>query len=182
MTLLVVPQSQAYQFQFGLEYAWTCCIFSVVMTYSITCPIIVPFGEYDPMPMVLAMPRTSPSQPPAGAWERRLPAWYWRAPLGIIPRACPAVPMAWLSLLPSTQMAPLVPPGLLYMLLKHMVDRYNIYYVYIPTKLNQRLHVAAISQVVVAPILCMFWLLFFSVLRLGTESLGLCPATAEGCV
>ncbi|NXS05586.1 CSC1 protein, partial [Oxylabes madagascariensis] len=60
-----------------------------------------------------------------------------------------------------------VPPGLLYMLLKHMVDRYNIYYVYIPTKLNQRLHVAAISQVVVAPILCMFWLLFFSVLRLG---------------
>uniref|UniRef100_A0A803XK56 Transmembrane protein 63C n=1 Tax=Meleagris gallopavo TaxID=9103 RepID=A0A803XK56_MELGA len=98
--LLVMSQSQAYQFQFGLEYAWTCCIFSVVMTYSITCPIIVPFG-------------------------------------------------------------------LLYMLLKHMVDRYNIYYVYIPTKLNQRLHVAAISQVVVAPILCMFWLLFFSVLRLG---------------
>uniref|UniRef100_A0A8U7MSZ5 Transmembrane protein 63C n=1 Tax=Corvus moneduloides TaxID=1196302 RepID=A0A8U7MSZ5_CORMO len=97
---LHVKRSQAYQFQFGLEYAWTCCIFSVVMTYSITCPIIVPFG-------------------------------------------------------------------LLYMLLKHMVDRYNIYYVYIPTKLNQRLHVAAISQVVVAPILCMFWLLFFSVLRLG---------------
>uniref|UniRef100_A0A8C5THB8 Transmembrane protein 63C n=1 Tax=Malurus cyaneus samueli TaxID=2593467 RepID=A0A8C5THB8_9PASS len=94
----------AYQFQFGLEYAWTCCIFSVVMTYSITCPIIVPFG-------------------------------------------------------------------LLYMLLKHMVDRYNIYYVYIPTKLNQRLHIAAISQVVVAPILCMFWLLFFSVLRLGRESI-----------
>ncbi|XP_067152964.1 calcium permeable stress-gated cation channel 1 isoform X2 [Apteryx mantelli] len=97
---LHIKRSQAYQFQFGLEYAWTCCIFSVVMTYSITCPIIVPFG-------------------------------------------------------------------LLYMLLKHMVDRYNIYYVYIPTKLNQRLHVAAISQVVVAPILCMFWLLFFSVLRLG---------------
>uniref|UniRef100_A0A672TT25 Transmembrane protein 63C n=1 Tax=Strigops habroptila TaxID=2489341 RepID=A0A672TT25_STRHB len=97
---LHIKRSQAYQFQFGLEYAWTSCIFSVVMTYSITCPIIVPFG-------------------------------------------------------------------LLYMLLKHMVDRYNIYYVYIPTKLNQRLHVAAISQVVVAPILCMFWLLFFSVLRLG---------------
>lgn len=38
-------QSQAYEFQFGLEYAWTMCIFSVSMTYSITCPIIVPFGE-----------------------------------------------------------------------------------------------------------------------------------------
>uniref|UniRef100_A0A803XPV5 Transmembrane protein 63C n=1 Tax=Meleagris gallopavo TaxID=9103 RepID=A0A803XPV5_MELGA len=110
---LHIKRSQAYQFQFGLEYAWTCCIFSVVMTYSITCPIIVPFG-------------------------------------------------------------------LLYMLLKHMVDRYNIYYVYIPTKLNQRLHVAAISQVVVAPILCMFWLLFFSVLRLGIDSLELPLATSQG--
>lgn len=59
------------------------------------------------------------------------------------------------------------PPGLLYVVLKHVVDRYNIYYAYVPTKLNQRIHRAAISQVVVAPILCMFWLLFFSTLRLG---------------
>uniref|UniRef100_A0AAY4AB32 Transmembrane protein 63C n=1 Tax=Denticeps clupeoides TaxID=299321 RepID=A0AAY4AB32_9TELE len=95
--------SQAYEFQFGLEYAWTMCIFSVTMTYSITCPLIVPFG-------------------------------------------------------------------LLYLVLKHMVDRYNIYYAYLPTKLNQRIHSAAVSQVVVAPILCMFWLLFFSILRLGTSS------------
>ncbi|XP_043929830.1 calcium permeable stress-gated cation channel 1 [Protopterus annectens] len=97
---IVVKKNQAYEFQFGLEYAWITCIFSVVTTYSITCPIITPFG-------------------------------------------------------------------LLYMLLKHMVDRYNIYYTYIPSRLNQRIHSAAISQVIVAPILCMFWLLFFSVLRLG---------------
>ncbi|XP_020569070.2 calcium permeable stress-gated cation channel 1 [Oryzias latipes] len=95
-----VKKSQAYEFQFGLEYAWTMCIFAVSMTYSITCPIITPFG-------------------------------------------------------------------LLYAILKHMVDRYNIYYAYIPTKLNQRIHRAATSQVIVAPILCIFWLLFFSVLRLG---------------
>lgn len=63
------------------------------------------------------------------------------------------------------------PLGLLYVILKHMVDRYNIYYAYVPTKLNQRIHRAAISQVIVAPILCMFWLLFFSVLRLGILSL-----------
>ncbi|XP_067848254.1 calcium permeable stress-gated cation channel 1 isoform X2 [Heptranchias perlo] len=95
-----VKKNQAYEYQFGLEYAWTMCIFAVVMTYSITCPIIVPFG-------------------------------------------------------------------LLYMLLKHLVDRYNIYYACLPAKLNHRLHSAAISQVIFAPILCMFWLLFFSVLRLG---------------
>ncbi|XP_069494112.1 calcium permeable stress-gated cation channel 1 isoform X1 [Ambystoma mexicanum] len=97
---LHVKRIQAYEFQFGLEYAWTTCIFAVVTTYSITCPIIVPFG-------------------------------------------------------------------LLYMLLKHLVDRYNIYYAYIPTKLSQRIHAAAVSQVIVAPVLCLFWLLFFSVLRLG---------------
>ncbi|XP_034051023.1 LOW QUALITY PROTEIN: calcium permeable stress-gated cation channel 1-like [Thalassophryne amazonica] len=34
---------RAYEFQFGLEYAWTMCIFAVSMTYSITCPIITPF-------------------------------------------------------------------------------------------------------------------------------------------
>uniref|UniRef100_A0A8C5EHG6 Calcium permeable stress-gated cation channel 1 n=2 Tax=Gouania willdenowi TaxID=441366 RepID=A0A8C5EHG6_GOUWI len=96
-----VKRSQAYEFQFGLEYAWTMCIFAVCMTYSITCPIITPFG-------------------------------------------------------------------LLYVILKHMVDRYNIYYAYVPTKLNQRIHRAAISQVIVAPILGLFWLLFFSVLRLGS--------------
>ncbi|XP_029688774.1 calcium permeable stress-gated cation channel 1 isoform X2 [Takifugu rubripes] len=95
-----IKRSQAYEFQFGLEYAWTMCIFAVSVTYSITCPIITPFG-------------------------------------------------------------------LLYVILKHMVDRYNMYYAYVPTKLSQRIHRAAISQVMVAPVLCMFWLLFFSVLRLG---------------
>ncbi|XP_061700561.1 calcium permeable stress-gated cation channel 1 [Syngnathoides biaculeatus] len=95
-----VKRSQTYEFQFGLEYAWTMCIFAVSVTYSITCPIITPFG-------------------------------------------------------------------LLYVILKHMVDRYNIYYAYVPTKLNQRIHRAAIHQVILAPILCSFWLLFFSVLRLG---------------
>uniref|UniRef100_A0A8C5WGN2 Transmembrane protein 63C n=1 Tax=Leptobrachium leishanense TaxID=445787 RepID=A0A8C5WGN2_9ANUR len=98
---LHVKRNQAYEFQFGLEYAWTTCVFSVVMTYSITCPIIVPFG-------------------------------------------------------------------LLYLLLKHMTDRYNIYYAYIPTKLSHHLHTAAAQQLLAAPILCMFWLLFFSVLRLGS--------------
>ncbi|XP_019721065.1 osmosensitive cation channel TMEM63C isoform X1 [Hippocampus comes] len=95
-----VKRTQTYEFQFGLEYAWTMCIFAVSVTYSITCPIITPFG-------------------------------------------------------------------LLYVILKHMVDRYNIYYAYVPTKLNQHIHTAAIHQVILAPILCIFWLLFFSILRLG---------------
>ena len=43
--LRLLPQRQAMDFQFGREYAWMSNVFSVVMAYSITCPIIVPFGE-----------------------------------------------------------------------------------------------------------------------------------------
>ncbi|PIO15449.1 hypothetical protein AB205_0055170 [Aquarana catesbeiana] len=51
MFLLFVLQHQAYEFQFGAAYAWMMCIFTVVMTYSITCPIIVPFGFLAPTSM-----------------------------------------------------------------------------------------------------------------------------------
>ncbi|XP_030626861.1 CSC1-like protein 2 [Chanos chanos] len=95
-----VKKHQAYEFQFGAAYAWMMNVFTVVMTYSITCPIIVPFG-------------------------------------------------------------------LMYMLLKHLVDRYNMYYAYLPTKLDKKIHSGAVNQVVAAPILCLFWLLFFSTVRTG---------------
>nr|XP_013006902.1 CSC1-like protein 1 isoform X3 [Cavia porcellus] len=101
-----IKQNQAYQFEFGARYAWMLCIFTVVMAYSITCPIIVPFG-------------------------------------------------------------------LIYILLKHMVDRHNLYFVYLPAKLEKRLHFAAVNQALAAPILCLFWLFFFSFLRLGLQA----PAT-----
>ncbi|KAF3842258.1 hypothetical protein F7725_024209 [Dissostichus mawsoni] len=97
MDLLRIP---AYEFQFGAAYAWMMCVFTVVMTYSITCPIIVPFG-------------------------------------------------------------------LMYMLLKHLADRYNMYYAYLPSKLDKKIHSGAVNQVVAAPILCLFWLLFFSTVRSG---------------
>uniref|UniRef100_A0A8C7ZKI6 Transmembrane protein 63Ba n=1 Tax=Oryzias sinensis TaxID=183150 RepID=A0A8C7ZKI6_9TELE len=95
-----VKRHQAYEFQFGAAYAWMMCVFTVVMTYSITCPIIVPFG-------------------------------------------------------------------LMYMLLKHLADRYNMYYAYLPSKLDKKIHSGAVNQVVAAPILCLSWLLFFSTVRSG---------------
>ncbi|XP_078068326.1 mechanosensitive cation channel TMEM63B-like isoform X2 [Mustelus asterias] len=99
----VIKQHQAYEFEFGVNYAWMLCVFTVVVAYSITCPIIVPFG-------------------------------------------------------------------LIYMLLKHLVDRYNLYYAFLPAKLNKRIHIAAVNQALAAPIICLFWLLFFSVLRGGLSA------------
>lgn len=57
--------------------------------------------------------------------------------------------------------------GLIYILLKHMVDRHNLYFAYLPAKLEKRIHFAAVNQALAAPILCLFWLYFFSFLRLG---------------
>uniref|UniRef100_G3NMS1 Transmembrane protein 63Ba n=1 Tax=Gasterosteus aculeatus aculeatus TaxID=481459 RepID=G3NMS1_GASAC len=99
-----VKRHQAFEFQFGAAYAWMMCVFTVVMTYSITCPIIVPFG-------------------------------------------------------------------LMYMLLKHLADRYNMYYAYLPSKLDKKIHSGAVNQVVAAPILCLFWLLFFSTVRSAATSM-----------
>ncbi|XP_048362449.1 CSC1-like protein 1 isoform X2 [Sphaerodactylus townsendi] len=95
-----IKQQQAFQYEFGAMYAWTLCVFTVIMAYSITCPIIVPFG-------------------------------------------------------------------LIYMLMKHTVDRHNLYFAYLPAKLERKMHFAAVTQANAAPILCLFWLHFFSFLRLG---------------
>jgi len=98
-----IKQNQAFQYEFGAMYAWMLCVFTVIMAYSITCPIIAPFG-------------------------------------------------------------------LIYILLKHMVDRHNLYFAYLPAKLEKRIHLAAVNQALAAPILCLFWLCFFSFLRLGLKA------------
>ncbi|XP_078297143.1 mechanosensitive cation channel TMEM63A isoform X3 [Panthera onca] len=98
-----IKQNQAFQYEFGAMYAWMLCVFTVIMAYSITCPIIAPFG-------------------------------------------------------------------LTYILLKHLVDRHNLYFAYLPAKLEKRIHLAAVNQALAAPILCLFWLYFFSFLRLGLKA------------
>lgn len=73
-------QNQAYEFEFGAMYAWMLCVFTVVMAYSITCPIIVPFGEWPwclctctVLPPAL---RGQPSQP-HGAPAQRTSCDHW---------------------------------------------------------------------------------------------------------
>uniref|UniRef100_A0A672H3U9 CSC1-like protein 2 n=1 Tax=Salarias fasciatus TaxID=181472 RepID=A0A672H3U9_SALFA len=95
-----VKQNQAYEFEYGAMYGWNLCVFTVIMAYSIICPIIVPFG-------------------------------------------------------------------LLYMLLKHLVDRHNLYFAYLPARLDRQVHLGAVNQALAAPIICLIWLYFFSVLRAG---------------
>ncbi|KAM7368040.1 hypothetical protein PAMP_014293 [Pampus punctatissimus] len=95
-----VKQNQAYEFEYGAMYGWTLCVFTVIMAYSIICPIIVPFG-------------------------------------------------------------------LLYMMLKHLVDKHNLYFAYLPARLDHQVHLGAVNQALAAPLICLIWLYFFSVLRSG---------------
>ncbi|KAB5542088.1 hypothetical protein PHYPO_G00087430 [Pangasianodon hypophthalmus] len=95
-----VKQNQAYQFEYGAMYGWTLCVFTVIMAYSITCPVIAPFG-------------------------------------------------------------------FLYITLKHLVDKHNLYFAYLPARLDRQVHLGAVNQALAAPIICLFWLYFFSVLRTG---------------
>ncbi|XP_048841904.1 CSC1-like protein 1 [Brienomyrus brachyistius] len=95
-----IKQNQAYEFEYGAMYGWMLCIFTVIMAYSITCPLIVPFG-------------------------------------------------------------------LLYMFLKYLVDKHNLYFAYLPACLDRRVHMAAVNQALAAPIICLLWLYFFSVIRAG---------------
>lgn len=68
------------------------------------------------------------------------------------------------------------------MLLKHLVDRYNLYYAYLPAKLDKKIHSGAVNQVVAAPILCLFWLLFFSTMRAGEYRVGMpVPGLLQSC-
>ncbi|MBN3306059.1 CSCL1 protein, partial [Amia calva] len=96
----LVEQNQATEFECGATYAWMLSSFTVIMAYSITCPVIVPFG-------------------------------------------------------------------LLYMILKHLVDKHNLYFAYLPAPLDMKIHYTAVNQALSAPIICLFWLYFFSVLRTG---------------
>uniref|UniRef100_A0AAR2INC0 Transmembrane protein 63A n=1 Tax=Pygocentrus nattereri TaxID=42514 RepID=A0AAR2INC0_PYGNA len=95
-----VKQNQAYEFEYGAMYGWTLCVFTVIMAYSIACPVIVPFG-------------------------------------------------------------------FLYMILKHLVDKHNLYFAYLPACLDRQVHLGAVNQALAAPIICLFWLYFFSILRTG---------------
>ncbi|KAM3602747.1 uncharacterized protein V6R79_010001 [Siganus canaliculatus] len=95
-----VKQNQAYEFEYGATYGWNLCIFTVIMAYSVICPVIVPFG-------------------------------------------------------------------LLYMMLKHLVDKHNLYFAYLPARVDRQVHLGAVNQALAAPIICLIWLYFFSVLRTG---------------
>ncbi|KAL4238495.1 Transmembrane protein 63C [Mactra antiquata] len=91
-----------WEFQYGMQYAWFLCVFSIIMSYSLSCPLIAPFG-------------------------------------------------------------------LVYMVFKHIVDRYNLYFAYKPSHISPHIHWTAINYVVVSVIFLQLNFVFFSIIRGGPE-------------
>ncbi|TPP56419.1 Transmembrane protein 63B [Fasciola gigantica] len=95
-----VRKASQWEFDFGLYYAWTLCVFAVVTSYSLLCPLITPFG-------------------------------------------------------------------LTYLIFKHFVDRYNLFFAYLPSRIDARIHWLAMTFMLFAVILLQLNLFMFIALRLG---------------
>lgn len=93
-----VRKSVLWDFQYGAQYAWMLCIFTIIISFSIPCPLVTPFG-------------------------------------------------------------------LVYLAFKHVVDRYNIFFVYSPSKINKHIHSSAVNFVLWAVIMLQIIITFFAGLR-----------------
>ena len=61
---------------------------------------------------------------------------------------------------------PLITPfGCLYFILKHLVDRHNLAFVYERSKINKKVHATAINFVIMSVALLQFFMIIFSVIR-----------------
>ncbi|XP_076130436.1 mechanosensitive cation channel TMEM63A-like [Alosa pseudoharengus] len=96
--------NEKYKFPYGAMYAWNLSVFTVIMAYSITCPIIVP-------------------------------------------------------------------AGLVYLILKHLVDKHNLYYACGHSYIDRQVHLEAVNLAMAAPIICLIWLYLFSALQEGFMAL-----------
>ena len=57
---------------------------------------------------------------------------------------------------------PLITPfGLTYLVMKHCVDRYNIFFAYVFTKINKSIHKTAVTFTIASLIILQFCILFF---------------------
>ncbi|KAK4469095.1 hypothetical protein MN116_006682 [Schistosoma mekongi] len=110
-----VRKASQFEFQFGLFYAWSLCVFSVICAYSILCPLITPFG-------------------------------------------------------------------LIYLILKYFVERYNLYYAYLPSRIDSYIHWLAVNCMLASVFLLQLNIFMFIVLRSVTVSHALVICSLLGLI
>jgi hypothetical protein len=98
MRIFKFQKAAAFEFDYGVQYAWILTVFTIVLSYSVVCPLIAPFG-------------------------------------------------------------------LFYMILKHIVDRYNIYFAYVATKVDKEIHKSAVTFCIFSLLMLQLCILFFIAIR-----------------
>lgn len=121
-----VRRNLLWEFNFGVQYAWTLLNVSLVTMYSVSCPLITPFGKL---------------------------FFYYLYYKFFVK-----------NLITNSGII-----GLVYVLLKHFVDRYNIFFAYAPSRINKNIHTSAINFVMIAFLILQLTLFFFSMLRYGLK-------------
>ncbi|XP_043231970.1 calcium permeable stress-gated cation channel 1-like isoform X2 [Amphibalanus amphitrite] len=95
----------------------------------------------------------------------------WEFPFGI--------QYAWMLLIFAmttvySLLCPLITPfGLIYMVLKHLVDKHNIYFAYGASRIKKRIHVTAINFVILSIVLTQLCLCFFAYIRRGLRDIAI---------
>ncbi|CAL8071058.1 unnamed protein product [Calicophoron daubneyi] len=110
-----VRKASQWEFDFGLYYAWTLCVFAVISAYSILCPLITPFG-------------------------------------------------------------------LVYLIFRYLVERYNLFFAYLPSRIDSRIHCLAMNFMLLAVLLLQLNLFMFVALRRGAIGSALSIASLSGLV
>lgn len=105
-----VRKAILWEFPFGVQYAWMLLTFAMTMVYSLSCPLITPFG-------------------------------------------------------------------LVYMVFKHLVDKHNLYFVYSPSNISQRIHATAINIVIVSIVMLQASFLALAILRQGLNDISIYSMT-----
>lgn len=88
----------AFEFDYGVQYAWMLTVFTITLSFSVVCPLIVPFG-------------------------------------------------------------------LFYFIMKHIIDRYNIYFCYVSTKVDKQIHTSAVTFCIFSLLMLQVCILFFIAIR-----------------
>ena len=140
------------EFPFGQQYAGMLVIFSVMVVYSITCPLVTPFGESRNIP-VLHFPQKNRMKK-----KKNILFFLFYEFLD-----CALISLLFISFL----------QGLLYLGLKHFVDRYNLYFNYRAPAykyMDSGVHSLAVTYAMLSTFFLLLSLLFFSIIRLGELS------------
>ncbi|CAH2255933.1 CSC1 1 isoform X2 [Pelobates cultripes] len=150
-----IRKNQVYQIELGVMYADMIFAFTVIMAYSLTNPLIALFGMHYVY---------------QGSCNRitvnRLSEWEHGDLTAVMSPAYKGdniliFEKAWRSSMET---------GMVYIVHRHIVDRYNVSFAFVSVQLDKKIHFEAIILALTGPLFSLLWLFCWSFVKLGIEA------------